>query len=50
MSSINIATLPRMSREALSALLLSTGSPSNLAVVDVRDAGKTTKNSRRTTE
>jgi hypothetical protein len=42
MSSINIATLPRMSREALSALLLSS-SPSNVAVVDVRDAGKTTQ-------
>lgn len=47
MSSINIATLPRMSREALSALLLSTSSVSNLAVVDVRDSGKKTQNRQR---
>lgn len=47
MSSINIATLPRMSREALSALLLSTSSASNLAVVDVRDSGKKTQNRQR---
>lgn len=40
MSSINIATLPRMSRDALSTLLLSTSTPSNLAIVDVRDSGK----------
>ncbi|KAF9886691.1 hypothetical protein FE257_011205 [Aspergillus nanangensis] len=39
MSSMNIATLPRMSRDALSALLLSTSSPSSkLAIVDVRDS------------
>ncbi|KAL4807246.1 Rhodanese-like domain-containing protein [Aspergillus unguis] len=38
MSSINIATLPRMSREALSALLLSTSTPSKLAIIDVRDS------------
>ncbi|OJJ81619.1 phosphatase YCH1 [Aspergillus glaucus CBS 516.65] len=38
MSSINIVTLPRMSRDALSALLLSTSTPSNLAIVDVRDS------------
>ena len=39
MSSITIATLPRMSRDALSALLLSTSTPSKLAIVDVRDSG-----------
>ncbi|KAB8222265.1 Rhodanese-like domain-containing protein [Aspergillus novoparasiticus] len=38
MSSITIATLPRMSRDALSALLLSTSTPSKLAIVDVRDS------------
>ncbi|OOF96493.1 hypothetical protein ASPCADRAFT_144983 [Aspergillus carbonarius ITEM 5010] len=38
MSSITIATLPRISRDALSALLLSTSSPSKLAVIDVRDS------------
>ncbi|OJK03647.1 hypothetical protein ASPACDRAFT_1863059 [Aspergillus aculeatus ATCC 16872] len=38
MSSITIATLPRMSRDALSALLLAATSPSNLAIVDVRDS------------
>lgn len=38
MSSINIATLPRMSRDALSALLLSTSKLSDLAIVDVRDS------------
>ncbi|PYI05239.1 Rhodanese-like protein [Aspergillus sclerotiicarbonarius CBS 121057] len=38
MSSITIATLPRISRDALSALLLSTSSPSNLAIIDVRDS------------
>ncbi|OGM41068.1 hypothetical protein ABOM_010222 [Aspergillus bombycis] len=38
MSSISIATLPRMSRDALAALLLSTSTPSNLAVIDVRDS------------
>ncbi|KAE8149235.1 Rhodanese-like domain-containing protein [Aspergillus avenaceus] len=38
MSSITIASLPRMSRDALSALLLSTSSPSKLAVIDVRDS------------
>ncbi|KAJ5346505.1 hypothetical protein N7541_008987 [Penicillium brevicompactum] len=37
MSSISIATLPRMGRDALAALL-STGEPSNLAIVDVRDS------------
>ncbi|CAI7585849.1 unnamed protein product [Penicillium bialowiezense] len=37
MSSISIATLPRMGRDALAALL-STGEPANLAVVDVRDS------------
>lgn len=39
MSSISIATLPRMGRDVLAALL-STGEPSNLAIVDVRDSGK----------
>ncbi|KAB8233292.1 Rhodanese-like domain-containing protein [Aspergillus alliaceus] len=38
MSAITIATLPRMSRDALSALLLSTSTPSNLAIIDVRDS------------
>ncbi|OJJ58725.1 hypothetical protein ASPSYDRAFT_78709 [Aspergillus sydowii CBS 593.65] len=38
MSSITIATLPRMSREALSALLLSASTPSKLAIIDVRDS------------
>lgn len=42
MSSITIATLPRMSRDALSALLLTTSSPANLAIIDVRDSGKFT--------
>ncbi|OQD68094.1 hypothetical protein PENPOL_c003G08890 [Penicillium polonicum] len=39
MSSISIATLPRMGRDVLAALL-STGEPSNLAIVDVRDSDK----------
>ncbi|KAL4927686.1 phosphatase YCH1 [Aspergillus undulatus] len=39
MSSITIATIPRISREALSALLLSTSTPSKLAIIDVRDSG-----------
>ncbi|KNG87520.1 hypothetical protein ANOM_004399 [Aspergillus nomiae NRRL 13137] len=38
MSSISIATLPRMSRDALSALLLSASTPSKLAIIDVRDS------------
>ncbi|KAL4913264.1 Rhodanese-like domain-containing protein [Aspergillus aurantiobrunneus] len=38
MSSITIATLPRMSREALSALVLSASTPSRLAIIDVRDS------------
>ncbi|PYH47622.1 phosphatase YCH1 [Aspergillus saccharolyticus JOP 1030-1] len=38
MSSITIASLPRMSRDALSALLLSATSPSKLAIIDVRDS------------
>ncbi|KAL2872506.1 phosphatase YCH1 [Aspergillus lucknowensis] len=38
MSSITIATLPRISREALSALLLSNSTPSSLAIIDVRDS------------
>lgn len=29
-----------MGRDALAALLLSAGEPSNLAVIDVRDSGK----------
>lgn len=40
MSSISIATLPRMSRDVLSSLLLSTSTPSKLAIIDVRDSGK----------
>jgi hypothetical protein len=39
MSSISIATLPRMGRDALAALLLSASEPSNLAIIDVRDSG-----------
>lgn len=39
MSIITIGTLPRMSRDTLSALLLSTSSPSKLAIIDVRDSG-----------
>ncbi|KAJ5604846.1 Rhodanese-like domain-containing protein [Penicillium lagena] len=38
MSSITIGTLPRMSRDALSALLLSTSTPTKLAIIDVRDS------------
>ncbi|KAJ6012190.1 hypothetical protein N7499_012842 [Penicillium canescens] len=38
MSSISIATLPRMGRDALAALLLSASEPSNLAIIDVRDS------------
>ncbi|CAG7917595.1 unnamed protein product [Penicillium olsonii] len=37
MSSISIATLPRMGRDALAALL-STDEPANLAIIDVRDS------------
>ncbi|OQE91912.1 hypothetical protein PENNAL_c0008G05849 [Penicillium nalgiovense] len=37
MSSITIATLPRMGRDVLAALLLN-GASSNLAVIDVRDS------------
>ncbi|KAJ5176160.1 uncharacterized protein N7482_002037 [Penicillium canariense] len=37
MSSITIATLPRMSRDSLSALL-SNSTPSKLAIIDVRDS------------
>jgi hypothetical protein len=39
MSSISIANLPRMGRDALAALLLSASEPSNLAIIDVRDSG-----------
>ncbi|KAL4735358.1 Rhodanese-like domain-containing protein [Aspergillus similis] len=38
MSSITIANLPRISRDALSALILSTSTPSKLAIIDVRDS------------
>ncbi|PGH04459.1 hypothetical protein AJ80_08512 [Polytolypa hystricis UAMH7299] len=40
MSSINITTLPRMTRETLSSLLSSDNpsSPNNLAIIDVRDS------------
>ncbi|OQE32091.1 hypothetical protein PENSTE_c001G04395 [Penicillium steckii] len=38
MSSISIATLPRMNRDALSALLKSTTEADRLAVIDVRDS------------
>lgn len=41
MSSISIANLPRMSREALSALLTSTTASDKLAIIDVRDSGMT---------
>lgn len=43
-TTISIATLPRMSRDALSALLSTTGTESNsnkLAIIDVRDSGMT---------
>lgn len=40
MSSITIATLPRMSRDVLSSLLLSTSASNKLAIIDVRDSGK----------
>lgn len=40
MSSISIATLPRMNRDALSALLLKGISADKLAIVDVRDSGE----------
>jgi Cdc25 family phosphatase len=39
MSSITIATLPRMGRDVLAAML-SNGASSNLAIIDVRDSGK----------
>ena len=39
MSTITIGTLPRMTRDVLSALLLSQSSASKVAVVDVRDSG-----------
>lgn len=39
MSSISIANLPHMSRDALSALLTSTTAPDKLAIIDVRDSG-----------
>ncbi|CBF70307.1 hypothetical protein AN6040.2 [Aspergillus nidulans FGSC A4] len=38
MSSITIANLPRISRDALSALILSASTPSKLAIIDVRDS------------
>ncbi|KAJ5804912.1 Rhodanese-like domain-containing protein [Penicillium riverlandense] len=38
MSSITIGTLPRMNRDSLSALLLSTSTPTKLAIIDVRDS------------
>lgn len=41
MSSITIATLPRMTREVLSSLLLN--APSKLAIIDVRDSGTSSK-------
>ncbi|KAH3464674.1 hypothetical protein KXV78_009451 [Aspergillus fumigatus] len=39
MSPITIATLPRMTRDALSELLLSTSSPNKLAIIDTISAG-----------
>jgi Cdc25 family phosphatase len=39
MSSISIATLPRMSRDILAALLLSGTTSDQLAIIDVRDSG-----------
>ncbi|KAJ5569800.1 uncharacterized protein N7459_009230 [Penicillium hispanicum] len=38
MTSITIATLPRISRDTLAALLLSSSTPAELAIVDVRDS------------
>lgn len=42
MSSITIATLPRMTRDVLSSLLLAqtNSAPSKVAVIDVRDSGR----------
>ena len=39
MSSLNIATLPRISRDALAALLQAGTTPAKLAIIDVRDSG-----------
>ena len=39
MSSITIATLPRISRDALAALLQAGSTPATLAIIDVRDSG-----------
>ncbi|KAJ6032227.1 Rhodanese-like domain-containing protein [Penicillium herquei] len=38
MSSLNIATLPRISRDALAALLKDGTTPAKLAIIDVRDS------------
>ncbi|KAJ5113250.1 Rhodanese-like protein [Penicillium angulare] len=38
MSSINIATLPRISRDALAAILQAGTTPAKLAIIDVRDS------------
>ncbi|EEH03077.1 conserved hypothetical protein [Histoplasma capsulatum var. duboisii H88] len=38
MSGITVATLPRMSRETLAAMLLAPTNPNQLAIVDVRDS------------
>ncbi|KAJ5711465.1 hypothetical protein N7488_005621 [Penicillium malachiteum] len=38
MSSLNIATLPRISRDALAALLQAGTTPARLAIIDVRDS------------
>lgn len=39
MSSITIASLPRMARETLSAIIQTPAAASNLAIIDVRDSG-----------
>jgi hypothetical protein len=39
MSSLNIATLPRINRDALAALLKAGTTPAKLAIIDVRDSG-----------
>jgi len=44
MSSLNIATLPRINRDALAAQLKAGTTPAKLAIIDVRDSGMTILN------
>lgn len=39
MSSLTIASLPRISREGLAGLLSTGPTPARLAIIDVRDSG-----------